>query len=502
MKNSRASCIFVGNGFMALKMKIFVSAFAFFVFAVSAFCISPVQQYADRIVSEDLASASVGILAISGDGDTLVCINPGKLLLPASNMKLVTTGLALHVLGADFMYETELRHSGTISDGVLDGNLYIRGGGDPTLASDDSIALPADKLFAQWAKILSDNGINRIDGHIIGDDRHFSVMPEVQSWQWDDCGTYYGTGVSGLSFYENVQTFRVSAGAAPGDSVSIVPMTPECPWMSFDFSKSSTGEAGTGDKLYYYTSRYAPFGEMRGTFAVDRKPKTLECSNKFPAYTCAYLFSEYLGCAGGAGDSGYFRPEDLPSAGEPTEKIGSTFSPSLGRIAFETNYESNNLYAEALYLTLGKAMYGDDSKAGAAVASALASLGLDASSVEIKDGSGLSRQNMLSPEFLCSFLSAMKKSPAFGDFLKSLPYPGSNGTMSNVMHGYDASGLKRILLKSGSMTGVKCFSGYILPSDGKPEDAAVFSIMINNSQLSQYRMQLLVDRLLHLLLHS
>ena len=433
---------------MALKMKIFVSAFAFFVFAVSAFCISPVQQYADRIVSEDLASASVGILAISGDGDTLVCINPGKLLLPASNMKLVTTGLALHVLGADFMYETELRHSGTISDGVLDGNLYVRGGGDPTLASDDSIALPADKLFAQWAKILSDNGINRIDGHIIGDDRHFSVMPEVQSWQWDDCGTYYGTGVSGLSFYENVQTFRVSAGAAPGDSVSIVPMTPECPWMSFDFSKSSTGEAGTGDKLYYYTSRYAPFGEMRGTFAVDRKPKTLECSNKFPAYTCARIFTDFLAsngisCTMGAADTGdIFGMPEGPADRDSLTMAGYTYSPGLRRIAFETNYESNNFFAETIFKTLGKKYCGgvgsyEDGRN--AVRAILGELGISCDDVQIQDGSGLSRQNYISTGFMCRFLRAMLDSPASEDFLGTLPSPGDSGTMSFVMSGYPES---------------------------------------------------------------
>ena len=509
-----ANCNFAENTEKRKTMTILcktIAATAIFLLPLQSIARTPAQQYSDRIASTELRTASLGVLALTADGDTIVSINSDRLLMPASNMKLVTTGLALHVLGKDFRYRTSLAYSGEITGGVLKGNLYIKGGGDPTLASDDPAAMRQEELFEEWTKILKDNGIHSIEGYIVGDDRYFSSMPEVRSWQLDDCGTYYGTGTSGLTFYENMQTFKVSAGIEVGDSISITPSWPDCPWMRFDFSQCSTGEPGTGDKLYYYTSRYAPFGEMRGTFAVDRSPKTLECSNKFPAYTCARLFCEYLGsegieCTGGAADTGFFRPEGISPEENISGILGGTLSPDMGDIAFSTNYESNNLYAETLYLTLGKELYGDDRSAHRAMISALAELSAAAGSekpdggdVSITDGSGLSRQNLLSPSFLCAFLNAMKKSPEYGTFVESLPYPGSEGTMTGVMTDFGQEYKSRIKLKSGSMTGVRCFSGYVIPADGDISGAAVFSIMINNSTLSQYRMQKIADRLMYLI---
>ena len=120
--------------------------------------------------------------------------------------------------------------------------------------------------------------------------------------------------------------------------------------------------------------------------------------------------------------------------------------------------------------------------------------------VNIRDGSGLSRHNLLSPSFICSFLQAMTSSPEFSRFVSSLPAPGSGGTLHGVMPEYDKGITSKIRLKSGSMSGVKCFSGYIFPEDGG--EPAVFSIMINNSLLSQYRLQKITDRLIMLVTAS
>lgn len=471
-----------------------------------------VTSYIDSTVNEDLEGAVLGLLAIGPEGDTIAAFNPSTLLIPASNMKLVTTGLALDALGSSHVYETGIAYSGEISGGTLHGDLYITGGGDPTLASDDSIAATLPELFGRWTEMLEDAGIRKISGHIIGDDRYFDTdMPEEQTWQWDDCGTYYGTGISGLTFFENIQSFDVRPGNHTGDKVAIRESFPVCPWMEYRYN-CTTGEAGTGDRLYYYTSDLRPCGEMRGTFASDRAAKTLECSNKFPAYTCASYFADWIGkagieCVGGPADTGYFLPENGTAGRDSLTVLGKTGSADLLRIAFETNHESNNLYAETLYHTIGKEICGsgDYAPSAQAVRKLLEDMGLDPGKVCIRDGSGLSRHNLLSPSFICSFLLAMTESPEFGSFIYSLPSPGSDGTLKGVMAGYDRELTSRIRLKSGSMTGVKCFSGYIFPtrhdadnpeSGGKP---AVFSIMINNSLLSQYRMQGIIDRLLYLL---
>ena len=449
----------------------------------------------------DLKDAVCGLLALTADGDTIAAFHPDRLLVPASNMKLVTTGLALHRLGADHTFRTRLGYSGSISGGVLHGDLYIMGGGDPTLASDDSIATDLSSVFRQWAGILASAGISRIDGHIIGDDRYFDIrMPEDRTWQWDDCGTYYGAGISALTFYENIQSFTVSPGPRPGDPVTVNPGYPVCPWMSYIYD-CTTGEAGTGDRLYYYTSDLAPTGEMRGTFAVDRAAKTLECSNKFPAYTCAACFAGWLEdngteCSKGPADTGFFSPSDPLESQDNVVILGETLSPSLKRIVFETNHESNNVYAETLFHALGKNVCGSADYAASSQAARilLSDLGLDPDAVRLQDGSGLSRHNLLSPSFLCGFLRAMLSSPAAQDYISTLPSPGSNGTLHGTMPSCDPSITSRIRLKSGSMTGVKCFSGYIFPEDGGAP--AVFSVMVNNSLLSQYRLQKIIDRIL------
>jgi D-alanyl-D-alanine carboxypeptidase/D-alanyl-D-alanine-endopeptidase (penicillin-binding protein 4) len=118
-------------------------------------------------------------------------------------------------------------------------------------------------------------------------------MMEHPAWLLEDIGTYYGAGTTGLMFYENMQSFRVSAGAEIGDSINIEPSYPEVPWMEFRYN-CTTAEAGTGDQLFMFTSDLAPVAEIRGTFGVDRAAKRLDCSNKFPEYTCAYYFKEFL----------------------------------------------------------------------------------------------------------------------------------------------------------------------------------------------------------------
>ena len=201
------------------------------------------QDYMDNVARNELGHALTGVLALTAEGDTIVSWNSGSLLMPASNMKLLTTGLALDALGSDFEYRTGIGYSGKICDSTLVGDLYITGGGDPTLASDDSIATALGELFRHWTGFLGKAGIRKIDGHIIGDDRYFGLpMPEEQTWQWDDCGTYYGTGVSGLTFFENMQTFSVAPGNEVGAPVSIKEKFPECPWMEYRYS-CTTGEA-------------------------------------------------------------------------------------------------------------------------------------------------------------------------------------------------------------------------------------------------------------------
>lgn len=300
--------------------------------------------------------------------------------------------------------------------------------------------------------------------------------------------------------------------------------------MEFRYN-CTTGKEGTGDMLYMYVSDLAPVAEVRGTFGVDRAAKRVDCANKFPEYTCAYYFYNYLKkrgltCTGGPSDArsgvalssmsgvasgsgravaGALAPAARPAPASSLTLLGSTFSPTLDRIAFETNHASNNVFAETLLRILGKELRGSASYDSCYVAlnDVLKGLAVDTSrGLQVQDGSGLSRQNYVSADFFCRFLDAMMDSPAYGSFLASLPSPGGNGTLNYNMKGQPAALRERIKVKSGSMNGVRCYSGYILPSaDGTlPEEirpkTIVFSIMTNNCTSPTWKVRPLLDKIM------
>ena len=448
------------------------------------------QQKVDQAVKEEpLKGAVVGVMVQDAAGHVLASREPGRRLVPASNLKLVTTGTALHALGPDFRFETGIGYTGTVEDGTLRGDVYVIGGGDPTLGVTDTVAVKPDALFWRWKSMLKDAGISRIDGRIIGDGRAYEGHLENTTWGYDDTGTYYGAGCSALSYYENAVDYLVSAGVAD-EPVKVTQRFPDTPWMHFS-NRTSTGPAGTGNSLYLYTTDLAPYAEMRGTYSIDRKPKLEHFANKYGALTCAYYFWQNLrntgwDISGGYADidrGGYVRGADfVPAykAGTP-QVLGQSASPVLSRIVRQTNVLSDNFYAEAIFRQMGEkasgiAVYDSCRVAVYDVLEAL--MDSDLAGIRIEDGSGLSRLNTASPAFLVSFLRSMTRSRGFDAFLASLPQPGE-GTLNTLLPKLTPAQKARIRVKSGSMDGILCYSGYILDEQGKP--ARIFSLMVNGA---------------------
>lgn len=472
------------------------------------------QRYIELVSGNDVLKTSVfGALAMTEGGDTVASWNSSQRMLPASTMKLITTGAALHQLGPDFKYVTRIGYSGAVKDGILNGDLYIIGGGDPTIASKDSIAIPRNTLFRDWKAFLDKAGIKKINGMVIGDGRYFDGPIEKDTWSYQDIGTAYGTGGDGLSFYENAQDFKVTPGPAVGTPVNPVISFPSTPWIKYTYS-AKTSKAGSGDQLFLFTSDVYPYAELRGSFAIDRASKTEEFSNKFGAYTCASYFLAYLEskgvtASGGAADlrGGRVRSElmsleygPFASRVDDLKMIGITYSPPLKKIVRETNFRSDNFYAETLFRTLGRVKHHSASydSSYVAVDETLRGLGANPSDVQIHDGSGLSRHNYISPSFFVRFLSAMMDSPVFGDYVSTLGQPGGRH-YEGRLSGENAELKSRIHLKSGSMNGVRCFCGYIEPSEGSKDDTIVFSVMVNNSLASVSRIDPIIDRVITLL---
>ncbi|MDD6252966.1 MAG: D-alanyl-D-alanine carboxypeptidase/D-alanyl-D-alanine-endopeptidase [Bacteroidales bacterium] len=459
------------------------------------------QWYVDRKMKEEpFRSGLAGVLAVKMSGDTIAEYGSLRKLLPASNTKLITTGLAVRVLGPEYTYSTAIGYAGRLAGGVLHGDLYIVGGGDPTIASRDPEALPADSLFSCWKSIIENAGIQRIEGDIIGDGRYFDGPIENDSWSYGDLGTYYGAGCNGLSFHRNILNVNVMPGDRPGAPVKVTNLYPSLPWIEMR-KTCITGPAGSGDNLYLFNTDLAPVAELRGSLAVDKGPRKEECSFKFGALACASYFLDYLRkngveVEGGAADvDSYGNIRTVRSLGErrdrqlrPAESvadmciIGSVESPSLGVIAHTTNSRSDNFYAETLLRTIARERTGSASydSCKVVIARELDSLDIDPSyGIQMVDGSGLARHNYISPDFFCRFLGAMAAQPCFRQYLATISSPGEAG-MRSRLSAQPAELKSRIHMKSGSMNGVLCYSGYILPSSGKAEDTVVFSIMTNN----------------------
>lgn len=448
------------------------------------------QQKVDQAVkAEPLKGAVVGVMVQDAAGHVLASREPGRRMVPASNLKLVTTGTALHALGPDFRFETGIGYTGTVEDGTLHGDVYIIGGGDPTIGVVDTVAVKPDALFWRWKSMLKDAGISRIDGRIIGDGRAYEGHLENTTWGYDDTGTYYGAGCNALSFYENAIDYLVSAGAE-GEPVKVTQRHPETPWIHFS-NRTMTAPKGTGNSLYLYTTDLAPYAELRGTYSIDRKPKVEHFANKYGALTCAYYFWQNLrdtgwDISGGYADidrGGYVRGADfVPAykAGTP-QVLGQSTSPILSRIVRQTNVLSDNFYAEAIFRQMGEKASGiavyDSCRV--AVYDVLEDLmESDLAGIRLEDGSGLSRLNSASPAFFVSFLRSMTRSRGFEAFLASFPQPGE-GTLNTLLPKLTPAQKARIRVKSGSMDGVLCYSGYILDETGKP--ACIFSLMVNGA---------------------
>ena len=462
-----------------------------------------------------LSGGHVGVMAVrvgrSGAIDTIAFYNAQRHFAPASNLKLVTTGAALQALGPTFRFTTSIGYSGYIdSEGVLHGDVYICGGGDPTLGAKYESSQEIDSVFGQWKALLDKAGIRAVEGCVIGDGRVYDAVEAGGDWTVEDIGFYYGAPAHGLNFYENAIDFSVCPGDTVGEALILEQVKPQTPWLMLS-TPCITGVSGSGDKLLYEASTLLPVASMSGTLAVDKRVTRESVVNHFPEYTCAEQFCEFLqrregtvdqagaipisGGPADIGPGGVIRRDlllyDEDAVALPADSLvilGRTFSPSLSSIITETNHESDNLYADALLKTLGLRLGGSSSFAaslaaeksvlagildgGASTAAAVAGVGSSGAGsavgdgldgIQIVDGSGLSRRNFLTPAFMVSFLKAMGGSPDFDIFLQSLPQPG-RGTLTPRLRSASESVRRRIYMKSGSMDGVRCFSGYILPA--------------------------------------
>ena len=406
-----------------------------------------------------------GILAVNFKGDTIASLNKGKCMVPASNMKLVTTAAAYLKLGRDYRFNTTIATDGTVKDSTLFGNLYIIGGGDPLIGDLFSYLPKEDIPFGKWNKVLAENGIARVDGDIVGDGSYFTGELRHTDWSSEDERSKDGVVPSGLTWRGKM-----------GDSIPDGPLAAATHFRRWLIANGVvvTSEAMASQESVVYCT-------------AARQPSDRQCPD-----------------GSGIGLRSVFSGEGRIPVTVNLDSLtilGIAQSATLNHIASIANHQSDNFCAETLLKAIGKSNNGSDDydTATAALHRALSPIGLAGPSAGMRfaDGSGLSRKNYLSPEFLVSLLRGMARSRYYKDYLHSLPRPGrADGTLKTRLPKAPSAVKDRIYMKSGSMYGVRCFSGYILPSDGNTQNTICFSIMVNNYVGSQTKLAPVLDALI------
>lgn len=392
----------------------------------------------------DLSHASISYYAVNcKTGEVLLDFESDKSMIPSSCLKIVTTGAALDLLGPDYQFRTDIFLDGELKNGIVKGNIIIRGGGDPCLGSDRT-SQGWEKQIEVWTAALKEKGIKEIQGEIIGDASAWEKALAPASWAWEDLGNYYGAGASALSFNENKTTVTFRPGAhvgAPAKLLSVVPSVP-----SFHMQNEvTTGPVGSGDQACIYGSEYSMTHYIRGTVPAGVEEFSIKGAIPDPAQLCSELLRESLQKNGVKVLGGKF------ASNKALELLYTTLSPALSEIVYWTNQKSVNLYAEHLLKAVGQ---GTMSAGLKKVAQFWRDHGVDLRGMNMMDGSGVSRKNFITARQLVAVLMKMKDST---HFFASLPA---------VKPGVHAKG--------GSMSSIRCLTGY------KGDHA--FAILINHYQ--------------------
>lgn len=452
-----------------------------------------------------LSHASWGFCAIDTDSDKVYrSLGENISLIPASTIKPFTSSAVIAQLGRGYRFRTEVKRSGTTDSlGVLHGNLYLSGGGDPTLGSFRFGARTSlDSLFNRIYILLKDSGITTIEGAIIADEPGFPGLTVVPSWQYEDVGQSYGAPVSGLNIYENSLSFIFEPGKNYGSSARLTGTFPSLPYLEL-VNSVTIGPKGSGENVTIYGAPYSGLRMLEGTVPAGVRQISVSGTNPDPAYAAVFLLHEFLTAMGICVNNAPTTSQRMARMGEMDTLIKTTLlvqeSPPLSEILYHLNMKSVNLYAEALVKILGRELYATGTtEAGIeGVYAFWRSRGLDLSGVKLRDGSGLSRKNLITPITLARALTIISKESWYPEVYASLPVAGESGSVAEQFRKSVAKGNLRA--KSGTLEGVKNFCGYATTASGRK---LAYALMVNNYSGASWEMVAEMEKLLILLCES
>lgn len=401
-------------------------------------------------LAQNFGNAQVGYIVYDLDSNRCVAQkDPDIKMTPASVMKIFTTATALELFGGDYEFHTNVLTDGDIKNGVLKGNIYIHGAADPTI---ESSVFPDIHFFKELTNTLKQKGIEKIEGDIIADGIVLFGEAVCNRWVVEDLYTYYGVGCYGISLFDNVQTLTIQGVDPPR-------FTPRYPESKVTVTSNLQLTDGGSSAIMVYTipfcNNYVVEGVLhRGNYASP------QVAIPNPILLMANYARSQLSKAG------------IEVTGEATESKhnpphGATLlytyrSPMLANIIKEVNFNSNNHYAQHIFRLIGTKRSATGSTTQDAIhiiTSFWQNKGIHSiANIAMYDGNGLSPMNAASPRMVVDVLKYIRDSKSAYYFMQSLPRCGQQGTVKSLF--WNTPEIEAYA-KSGSMTGVQSYAGYI-----------------------------------------
>ncbi len=403
----------------------------------------------------------ISLYIVDKSGTVIFDKNPNIGLAPASCQKVITATTAFELLGKNYSYKTTLGYDGKIDSGILKGNIYITGSGDPTLGSWRYSSAKENIVVTNFKQAIKKEDIEKLQGNILGDDRLWNTQRTPDGWIWQDIGNYYGAGASALNWRENQYDIVLRSSNVIGDAVKIISTKPKFLPGVHLINELTSAVKGSGDNAYIYLPPDGDIGFVRGTIPVNED--SFVVSGAMPdggKLLASTIYHDFFPNKIYADNNINYLKEKI-KWNTPQKIFYTYFSPPLDSIMFWFLKRSINLYGEALIKTIGyeKNKIGSTGEGVKVIRNFWADKGIEKSALKIIDGSGLSPANRVTTKSLATVMQYAKKQHWFSSFYYDLP---------------EANGIK---MKDGYINGVRSYTGYITSKSG---EEYTFSFIVNN----------------------
>lgn len=395
-------------------------------------------------------------------------------LAPASCQKVITSATAFELLGNNYRYKTTVEYNGTLNDGVLNGDIIIKGSGDPAFASWRWNETKDKLILKKMVEAISSKGIKTIIGKIVCNAANWETNNTPGGWVWDDIGNYYGAGAGAVNWHENQYDLVLKSGGTIGDTVLIKGTKPVMVDMKLQ-SEVTAAKKGSGDNAYIYLAPQSSRGYVRGTIPMEEDNFIISGAMPDPALQLTFELINALKENGIQINSSIQRDADGKN-----ELLITLASPSLDSLNYWFLKKSINLYGEALVKTMAyeKLNFGSTEKGIDLIKDFWSRHGIEPSAINLKDGSGLSPANRVTTKSLVTVLQYAKQQNWFTSFYNALPE------------------INNIKMKDGYIADVRSYSGYVKDKNG---NEYTFSFIVNNFDGSASTARVKMWRVLDLL---